>query len=86
MVKVAGDICIFMLLSEPEDACVKWMFLLIWDVSSFSALEAVSRTGENCENTSRPAEITAPVILMAFIWFFINIQYEYHVSTHRNII
>ena len=56
-----------------KDVRVKRMFFLILDVTSLGTLEAASRTGENCENTRRPAEITAPMILMALIWRFINI-------------
>ena len=85
---VTDEICIFLLLVglEEMEKPVKRVFLSVWNVPSFSALEAASRTGENLESMRRPAEIAAPMILVAFIWFFIIIQYEYQVSTQRNII
>ena len=81
MMEVSGSSCI----SKLGDVHINWLFLLILDLTSFNALETASRTCEKCENINRPAEIVAPMMFMAFIWFFINIQYEYHVSTHRNI-
>jgi hypothetical protein len=87
-VGVTGEICMFSSLREPEEMnkSVERVFLSVWNVPSFSVLETASRTRENCESMRRLAGIAAPMILVGFIWFFIIIQYEYQVSTQRNII
>jgi hypothetical protein len=87
-VKVWGSIWIFLRVCDPIDGCDKWMFLVIWDATSFSALLMAFRVYEK-PDTIPNVEIIAPKMFMALIWWKYvmsrNIQNEYQVSAQTNI-